>query len=538
VALLTVDLYPYQEPAVEMLLERGNLLMAMDMGLGKTVTTIAAAEHLLGEGEVSTVLICAPTGLLYQWAAALAATTDVETRLRRLKSKTVQVPTEKWCVVIDGTPERKRRQIAQIKASPPQYVIASYATVADYVPLFERLAQMVAIDEATVLKGFKSARSKALSGLQVPWRVALTGDPVENDRPEEMWGIMRWVDSELLGGFRDFEQAHIRRDFFGRPVRYVDLHGLQAKLSPAMYRKRTTDSDVAGFVPGVKKDVWRVNLDRETLVVYKRLLRDLNEELSGLGGQAEWDIDAYYSGMDEGSGPGRVGGIQVAAQMLVDHPQLVRDSALRFCQNQKHVRNSGPPYVVRLAESGMLENLTSTPKLDILSRNVITILDDPASKVIVVTRFRGMIPILEKAFESYGVTRFDGTMSRTAKAESAARFNQDSDTPVMVMTHAGAYGLDLPSATHLINYDPARSSGQRKQIDARHVRAGSSHQTVNVVDLITEGTIEEWAYDLLAWKGRIASAITDGDHIGEDGVIRNARKPLTRYIAEILGDSC
>lgn len=538
--MLTLDLHPYQEPAVEMLLPRQNLLIAMDMGLGKTITALAAAEHLLGAGEVSTVLICAPSGLLYQWAQAIAAATDVDTQLCRVKSETIVVPTQRWCVVIDGGPEKKRHLIEQVKQSPPQYVIASYDTVAGYVPLFRRLAQFVVIDEVTVLKSLRAARAKKLRELVVPWRVGLSGAPVENHRPEEAWAIMNWVDPDLFGDWRHFDRAYIRRDRRGRPTEYINLDTLHDLLSTAMYRKRTSDSEVTGYIPRVKKAGWRVNLDERTTVVYRRILTDLDRELKDLGRRAAegWDIEAYYSGTDETSGAGKAGAIHLAAQLLLDHPELLRESARNMISRPKVDRNPPSSYVVDLVCSGDLDSVYTTPKLDLLSRKVMEILTaEIDAKIIVVTRFRHMITLMVERFSDVGAVVYHGGMTRSAKAAAVARFEEDSQVRLMFMSHAGAYGVDLPAASYLVNYDPARSSGQRRQINARHVRAGSRHSTVSVVDLFTPNTVEEWSYDLLDLKDRVAAAITDGDGIGDGGSLRNTLMPLSRHVAESQGVS-
>jgi superfamily II DNA or RNA helicase len=41
------NLYPFQEEATELMVDRGKMLLALVMGAGKTVTTLAALEALL-----------------------------------------------------------------------------------------------------------------------------------------------------------------------------------------------------------------------------------------------------------------------------------------------------------------------------------------------------------------------------------------------------------------------------------------------------------------------------------------------------------
>ena len=39
-------LYPFQEEATEMMVDRGQMLLALVMGAGKTVTTLAGLENM------------------------------------------------------------------------------------------------------------------------------------------------------------------------------------------------------------------------------------------------------------------------------------------------------------------------------------------------------------------------------------------------------------------------------------------------------------------------------------------------------------
>ena len=51
------SLYPFQFEAVEAMIDMKHLLVAVEMGLGKTVMTIAAVERLIDDGLVGGGLI-------------------------------------------------------------------------------------------------------------------------------------------------------------------------------------------------------------------------------------------------------------------------------------------------------------------------------------------------------------------------------------------------------------------------------------------------------------------------------------------------
>jgi SNF2 family DNA or RNA helicase len=76
--------------------------------------------------------------------------------------------------------------------------VANYDTLRNDVEWFATSTgnrTYVIADEATQIKSLKSKRSRILKGWtrDVPYRFALTGQPIEN-RPEELFSIMEFVD--------------------------------------------------------------------------------------------------------------------------------------------------------------------------------------------------------------------------------------------------------------------------------------------------------------------------------------------------------
>ena len=63
--MFTGSLYPYQEESVEKMLDRGQVLLGLVMGAGKTVTTIACIEELISTGDIDRCLVIVPASLKY-----------------------------------------------------------------------------------------------------------------------------------------------------------------------------------------------------------------------------------------------------------------------------------------------------------------------------------------------------------------------------------------------------------------------------------------------------------------------------------------
>ena len=150
----TGTLLPYQPEAVDRMCEEGRMLVAYDLGLGKTVLTIAAIERLMDEQKIKEpgLIICL-SSLKYQWANQIEKFTDGTSR----------------ALVIDGTPKKREEQYAEAldwRTSKVDYIILNYEQVVNDWDHVKNLPRgFVVLDEATAIKSFKSKRSRSVKKL-------------------------------------------------------------------------------------------------------------------------------------------------------------------------------------------------------------------------------------------------------------------------------------------------------------------------------------------------------------------------------------
>jgi Superfamily II DNA/RNA helicases, SNF2 family len=531
--MLLTELYPYQEDIPGRLMDKGSVLGALDTGLGKTVATIAAAERMLAHDEATILIVC-PSGLRLQWARALAQHTDVETQIRRIGGRDMAIPTERWCVILGGTPEKRATQVKDVYNRRPNYVIAGYETAVEAIRKLRYFADFVIIDEGTVLSSFKAKRAEKLRSIAGEYKALLTATPIEH-APENIYGPMAWLAPGLLGTPEEFERAFIRRTRWGQVTRYTNLPTLHNLLKPYLVRKRIEDADVAPYMPETQFHTWTVGMSWRQRQIYGQVAQDLAAALVEVKGGADFDIAAYYAGMDESTKAGRAMAIYTTLQMLLNHPQLVKKSAEEYLsqRDSKRKTTTGSAYAVRLMESGVLDTIGDTPKFLHVVERVRRILDeDPAHKVVIVSRYKGMQPLFIRAFAPYKVLDYHGQQPEAIRMATVDCFNQDEDARILVMSHAGAYGVDLPGGSHLINYDPPLSAGQRVQINGRIRRASSRHRRVAIIDVVTEGSLEVRQYERLTVKRAVASAVIDGYGADERGGVDARVVSLSRHADE------
>lgn len=163
------DLHKYQQVCVEHIIAHPFCGLFIDMGLGKTATTLTAIDELMNDYcEINSVLVIAP---------------------KRVAESVWQEEAEKW-------EHLKHLRFSKIAGSAKQRTEAAMRTKADiYIISRDNIAwlcalygggklpfDMVVVDELSSFKSYKSIRFKALRGARPYLKrlVGLTGTPAPN----------------------------------------------------------------------------------------------------------------------------------------------------------------------------------------------------------------------------------------------------------------------------------------------------------------------------------------------------------------------
>jgi superfamily II DNA/RNA helicase len=155
---------------------------------------------------------------------------------------------------------------------------------------------------------------------------------------------------------------------------------------------------------------------------------------------------------------------------------------------------------------------------------------DEANKVVIFATYVDMLDMIAEALGKDQCRLYSGKMDAKTKEDNKVAFNTDSNIRVLISSDAGGYGVDLPAANLLVNYDLPWSSGSALQRNGRIKRASSTWKTIVIQDILIGGSVEERQWEALQFKSSVADAVMDGEGIDEQDGIDMSLSSLKQFL--------
>ncbi|XP_011075153.1 protein PHOTOPERIOD-INDEPENDENT EARLY FLOWERING 1 isoform X1 [Sesamum indicum] len=199
--LLKYPLREYQHIGLDWLVtmyeKRLNGILADEMGLGKTIMTISLLAHLACEkGIWGPHLIVVPTSVMLNWETEFL----------------------KWCpafkilTYFGSAKERRIKRQGWLKPNSFHVCITTYRLVIQDSKVFKRKKwKYLILDEAHLIKNWKSQRWQTLLNFNSKRRILLTGTPLQNDLME-LWSLMHFLMPHIFQSHQEF------KDWFSNPI--------------------------------------------------------------------------------------------------------------------------------------------------------------------------------------------------------------------------------------------------------------------------------------------------------------------------------
>lgn len=287
--------YLYQSQAATIAVAQGGLLLADEVGLGKTVSAFAA---LLGGAPMPAAIVVQPH-LAIQWATKAEEFTDLTVH-----------------TIYTRTPY----------ALPPADVyIFAYTNIAGWVDYLKNgLIKSVIYDEIQELRtGTETAKGKAAAivSAQARFRMGLTATATYN-YGDEIHTIMEYIRPDILGDRDEFTREWCG---YGRIVKDPDALGAYLKESGWMLRRTEDDEVVDRSMPSTNVVSLKVAWDDDAAADDAALTRALAMSvMSGSfmqAGRAARELDAKMRHM---TGVAKARSVAAYVRLLLqDAPRVV-----------------------------------------------------------------------------------------------------------------------------------------------------------------------------------------------------------------------
>jgi len=264
---LPFALREYQKEDVNTFSYYENSLLALGLGLGKTVVATLVAAYKLIQGEFKGVTVLCPASLCVQWAEFLMSC-GLDTTLYRGNPK-----------------QREKLDITQ------NFVVISYEMFQQDYDKFKTLKNFFIIDECTrlcnknniifkMLQGGEVRREKKIAGKLKPVIEVKTFDKINNGcimltatpvvSPMDSYGLIKVKTPDVYSSFYQFERIHVAsKDYFGQPKEFINLDLLKDNLF--LYGKQRLVSDHLDLPP-IITNVVMYDLSSAHMKLYNRLI--------------------------------------------------------------------------------------------------------------------------------------------------------------------------------------------------------------------------------------------------------------------------
>ena len=133
-------------------------------------------------------------------------------------------------------------------------------------------------------------------------------------------------------------------------------------------------------------------------------------------------------------------------------------------------------------------------KFDLFYQAILNVLDqEPSSKILVFAFFRGTLDYLNQRLQNLGfkVQIIHGGIKLQERKSNVQHFSQDPNTHILLSSEVGSEGLDFQYCNTIFNYDLPWNPMKVEQRIGRLDRFGQKHKRINIYNLVIENSIEE-----------------------------------------------
>ena len=453
--------YAHQNKAFDFACEKFGLIpggvfsrgvaLLMEMGTGKTITSIGIAGALYQFGKVRKILVVAPLSILGVWEEEF--------------SKFAAFPYT--LTVLKGPSRKKAEMLRGVGKDGLQIVVVNYESawrIEKDILAFD--ADLIIADEAHKLKEARTSQSKAMHhfGDKARYKLLLTGTVI-TDRELDVFSQYRYLNRKVFGdSFYVFRNRYFDMVGYGNHIprfRNYMLDEFLQRMHSIAYR---VTKEECLDLPGITEEIRTVELEPKAMKIYKELQKESYTEL----------------------GKKEVSAVNVLTKLL----RLSQVTGGHLTDDEGD------------------SNVVSTAKLDALADILDTAMSEE-KKIVVMARFIPELNDIEALLKKKGIGYATVRGGVKDREEEIRRFQEDSDCRVFVGQIAAAgLGITLTAASTMVFYSLDYSMSNFEQAKARIHRV-SQTENCHYIYLVAKGTVDTKVLRALRQKVDLAKSLVD-----------------------------
>lgn len=471
---LKTDLLLHQKAAFEKLKDLKACALFMDMGTGKTRTTLEFIEYRKIEKRLELVIWLCPVSCRQNLVADVLKHSDYTIN-------TIEKYTNEFICVCG---------IETVSQS-----VKYYTQLVKLAESGKKL--MIVVDESHLIKNYRRKRTTRITNLKdkATYRAILSGTPIT----QGIWDLytqMYFLHPQILGykSFHAFARNHLEysEEYPGLITQTHNTDYITKKINPYVYQ--ITKDECLDLPPKTyqNRHFW---LSDSQEVLYKQVKMEYLEEM-------------MYTDFE--------------ASIILRMLTALHRVASGYYEKKNYEGE-------KLISTEVFKNRDRANTLV----EVLESIDLKKNKVVVWFKYNSDLELISEALNKAKIkfVELHGKVINQAKGRALEKFENDKEISVLIANlSSGSYGLNLQVANYAVYYNNSYDYAKRSQSEDRVHRYGQSKK-VHIIDIIAGSTIDERIEKSLEKKTSLIKEIRK--RINE---IKDDEEAIEKFKKEILNE--
>jgi SNF2 family DNA or RNA helicase len=464
-----IQIFPHQIDEVTRILERPRMMVADEVGLGKTITAALVASELQARGLANKLLFIVPKALIYKWRDELNNRFEMGAEIL-----------DSFYVKVHGDPFKRNefRYVSSMDYLKQEHVLKM---------IEDAEFDMIVVDEAHKL-ALETDRLKLGSKVapRTNHMLFLTATP-HNGNNEDYITRMKLLDPYI-----------------------TDVHSASHILIRNL-KEDVIDLDGKEIFPPRSCKTIPIRLSEAEEKLHRMVDEYISKRLDEARDRREYNAMRFLGGIIRKRASSSLKALKLTLERRIarlgqamDTEQAIRrmrEAEEEFDEElyEENEQNIIGLSINRIEEDRkeLIEILTEVEKIqeDSKLKALMDFLEtikkgNPEAKIIIFSEYRDTVDYLfEMLSKQYKTGKIYGTMSNEERYEALAKFRDPQGDEIMVCTDAAGEGIDMQFSNIMINYDLPWNPNRLEQRMGRIHRIGQT-RPVYYYNFILLGTID------------------------------------------------